>query len=116
MKLGIVVLTTPYTFQNMDTAISLAGAALEKGHQAMIFLYMDGVIAASNLIKPGNDRSIPIKMQSLIEKGVKITPCGVCCNYRGVRQADSQPGIKHAGIAALGQLVSECDRVLTLGF
>ncbi len=95
MKIGFLVLTAPYTFQNMDTALSLAEAALDKGHNAHIFLYMDGVINASNLIKPGNDRSIPDKMQKLIERGVKIVPCGVCCNYRGLRQADTQPNIKH---------------------
>ena len=116
MKIGFVVMTAPYTFQNLDTVISIANAALDKGHQAQVFLYMDGVIAASNNIKSGQDRSLPAKMQDLIARGVKFTPCGVCCNYRGVKQSDSQPNIKHAGIAALGQLALECDRVVTMGF
>ena len=116
MKIGFLVLTAPYTFQNMDTALSLAQAALDKGHECQFFLYMDGVISTTNYIKSGNDRNIPNLMQALMTKGVKFVPCGVCCNYRGVRQADTQSGIKQAGIAALGLMVKECDRVITLGF
>jgi len=116
MHLGFIVTTTPYTFQNMDTAISLIEAALDKGYKCDIFLYMDGVISASSNIKPGQDRSIPNKILKLIDRGVRINACGVCCNYRGVKSSDFLPGIKQAGIAALGRLIKESDRVLSLGF
>jgi len=116
MRIGFLVTTAPYTFQNMDTAISLMEAALEKGHACDVFLYMDGVIAASSNIKPGQDRSIPDKILKLMEKGVRFASCGVCANYRGVKNTDYQPGIKLAGIAALGRMIKDCDRVLTLGF
>ncbi|MBP7733531.1 MAG: DsrE family protein [Caldisericia bacterium] len=116
MRIGFIVTTAPYTFQNTDTALSLIEAALDKGHTCDVFLYMDGVIATSNNIKPGQDRSIPEKMTKLMERGVRFTPCGVCCNYRGVKQSDTIPGIKQAGIAALGRLINECDRTISLGF
>jgi tRNA 2-thiouridine synthesizing protein D len=116
MRLGFLITTAPYTFQNMDTALSLMEAALEKGHNCDAFLYMDGVISASSNIKPGQDRSIPDKITKLIEKGVKFSSCGVCANYRGVKSSDYIPGIKLAGIAALGRMLLECDRVVTLGF
>jgi sulfur relay (sulfurtransferase) complex TusBCD TusD component (DsrE family) len=116
MHLGFLITTSPYTFQNMDHAIGLMEAALEKGHTCEMFLYMDGVIASSANIKPGQDRSIPLKMQALMEKGVRVTSCGVCCNYRGVKHADFQNGVKQAGLAALGRMINESDRVITLGF
>ena len=116
MRLGFLLLTAPYTFQNTDHAIGLMEAALEKGHTCDVFLYMDGVIASSANIKPGQDRSIPNKIQALMEKGVRFTSCGVCCNYRGVKHTDFQNGIKQAGLAALGRMINECDRVITLGF
>ena len=115
MKLGFLVLMTPYTYQNMDTALSLVESALDKGHQFQVYLYMDGVISASGLIKPGNDRSIPERIQGLIERDVKFIPCGVCCNYRGLSKLNTAENIKQSGLAALGRMVSEYDRVITLG-
>ena len=116
MRIGFLVTTAPYTFQNMDTAIALMEASLDKGHTCDVFLYMDGVISASSNIKPGQDRSIPDKMKQLVEKGVRIASCGVCANYRGVKNTDYLPGIKLAGLAALGRMINDCDRVITLGF
>lgn len=116
MRLGFLLMTAPYSYQNTDHAIALAEAALEKGHTCEVFFYMDGVIASSSNIKPGQDRSIPNKMQALIEKGVRFTSCGVCCNYRGIKHSEFQNGIKQAGLAALGRMINECDRVVTLGF
>jgi tRNA 2-thiouridine synthesizing protein D len=116
MRIGFLVTTAPYTFQNMDTAIALMDAALDKGYSCDVFLYMDGVISASSHIKPGQDRSIPDQITKLMERGVRFASCGVCANYRGVKNADYLPGIKLAGIAALGRMLKDCDRVLTLGF
>lgn len=116
MHLGFLIMTAPYTFQNMDHAIGLMEAALDKGHTCEVFLYMDGVIASSAHIKPGQDRNLPNKLQVLMERGVRVTSCGVCCNYRGVKLSDFQNGIKQAGLAALGRMIIAADRVVTLGF
>jgi tRNA 2-thiouridine synthesizing protein D len=116
MRIGFLVTTAPYTFQNMDTAIALIGAALGKGHSCEVFLYMDGVISASSNIKSGQDRSILDQITKLVERGVRFSSCGVCANYRGVKNADYLPGIKQAGLAALGRMLKDSDRVMTLGF
>jgi sulfur relay (sulfurtransferase) complex TusBCD TusD component (DsrE family) len=115
MKIGFLVLMTPYTYQNMDTALSLVEAALDKDHECQIYLYMDGVIATSAFIKPGNDRSIPDRIQKVIERGVKVIPCSVCCNYRGIPKKSTAENIKQAGLAALARMVDQYDRVITLG-
>lgn len=115
MKIGFLCLMTPYTYQNIDTAIALAEAALDKGHECQIYLYMDGVIAATGQMKPGNDRHIGNKLQELIARGVQVIPCSVCCNYRGLLKDQTAENIKQSGLAALGRMVDNFDRVITLG-
>ncbi|MHA2034693.1 MAG: DsrE family protein, partial [Candidatus Thorarchaeota archaeon] len=41
--LGILLMTGPYTFENSHTFYDLAKAALEKGHEVKVFLFVDGV-------------------------------------------------------------------------
>ena len=41
--LGILIFSTPYGSESTDTAIKLAEAALEMGHQVSIFAHGDGV-------------------------------------------------------------------------
>ncbi|MDK2839404.1 MAG: hypothetical protein PWQ83_954, partial [Thermosipho sp. (in: thermotogales)] len=41
MKITIQVMVQPYTYQDLDTAVKIAEAALKKGHEVTIFLFCD---------------------------------------------------------------------------
>jgi len=115
MKIGIMVRTGPYAQQNIDTALSLLNAALDMGHQAALFLFEDGVINASGLMKPTGDRNIGHQVQELVARGAEVAICGQCANYRGLQKEHLVPGVKRAGMGQLGQMVATCDRFFSLG-
>ena len=52
MKIAIQVMTPPYSYQDMDSAIKIAEAALNKGYEVAIFLFADAVNAANSRVKP----------------------------------------------------------------
>jgi len=66
MKIAIQVMTPPYSYQDMDSAIKIAESALNKGHEVAIFLFADAVNAANSRVKPIRvDRNIPKKLEEL---------------------------------------------------
>ncbi|MFN3329058.1 MAG: DsrE/DsrF/TusD sulfur relay family protein, partial [Fervidobacterium pennivorans] len=85
MKIALQVMVPPYTYEDMDTIMHIAEAALKRGHEVTIFLFADSVLSINKQVKPIRiDRRIPEKMAALAEKGVKIEICGICMDYRGV--------------------------------
>ncbi len=42
-KIGFLLTAGPFQFQNWKTAADIADAALDKGHEVAIFMYLDGV-------------------------------------------------------------------------
>jgi tRNA 2-thiouridine synthesizing protein D len=115
MKIGIMVRTGPYAQQNIDTALSLLSAAMDMGHQAALFLFEDGVINASSLMRPTGDRNIGERVRELAAKGAEVAICGQCANYRGLQKEHLVEGVKRAGMGQLGQMVATCDRFFSLG-
>ena len=72
-KIAFLLMTTPYSYQNSDTVIKLAKAALKKGHEVTgIYLYTDGVYNVLKDIKPSDDRdrNIPELFKELIDVGL----------------------------------------------
>ncbi|MHA1744317.1 MAG: DsrE/DsrF/TusD sulfur relay family protein [Candidatus Heimdallarchaeota archaeon] len=115
-KIAFLLMTSPYTFQNSDTVIKLAQAALKAGHEVTgVYLYTDGVYNAVKTIKPSDDRdrNIAELFGELIEKGIPVVSCPICAQYRGV-QAEEQllNGSKFDGLGALSEFVEEADRIL----
>lgn len=116
MKLTIQVIAPPYSYEDMDTAIHIAEAALEKGHEVTIFLFADAVLATSKHVKPMKiDRNIPMKLQSLIqEKGLDVQICSLCMEYRGLRVEDIIEGSSPSGLPGLAELITTSDRFISL--
>jgi sulfur relay (sulfurtransferase) complex TusBCD TusD component (DsrE family) len=115
MKLGIMVRTGPYSNQNIDTALRLLNAALDAGHRGALFLFEDGVLNASNGIRPTGDRNIGELVRALAGRGADVAICGQCGNYRGIHKDGLVDGVKRAGMGQLGQMVATCDRFFSLG-
>ncbi|MCD6449528.1 MAG: DsrE family protein [Thermotogaceae bacterium] len=115
MKITVQVMLHPYTNQDMDTAINIAKAAIEKGHEAAIFLFCDSVLAINTKVKPvKGDRNIPQILEDLIKKGVEVHICGICFQYRGLYENDIVPGAKLSGLPELATLIYESDRFINL--
>jgi tRNA 2-thiouridine synthesizing protein D len=116
MRIGFLLNTGPYTFENTNTVVRLAQAALKKGHECSVFLYIDGIINANkDIVSPG-EKSIAEEFKELAAEGVTIRICGECAKYRGQKRGGVVEGSRQAGIGALAEIMSNADRFLTFGF
>lgn len=115
-KIAFLLMSSPYSFQNSDTVIKLAEAAIRKGHEVTgIYLYTDGVYNVVKDIEPSDDRdrNIPSLFKQLIEKGVPVVACPICAEYRGTMgQEKIIEGSKFDGLGALSEYVEDSDRIL----
>jgi len=115
VKIAVQVMLHPYTNEDVDTAINIAKAAIEKGHQVAIFLFCDSVLAINTAVRPvKGDRNIPQILGELIEKGVEVHICGICFQYRGLDAEKIVPGAKLSGLPELASLIYESDRFVNL--
>ena len=109
-------MTTPYSFQNSDTVIKLAKAAIKKGHEVTgIYLYTDGVYNVVKDIKPSDDRdrNIPNLFQELIDEGIPVVACPICAEYRGTMGKEKIiDGSGFDGLGALSEFVEDSDKIL----
>ncbi len=115
-KLGMLLTLGPFQFENWETAYNIANAALDKGHEVQMFLYLDGVY---NPIKCQTfpDMSVLPKdrFAELVKKGANIIACGVCVNARGLEKGkDYIEGVTVGGLPDFAQIMSEVDSLVTL--
>lgn len=115
MKIAFQTMISPYTYEDTDTIINMAEAAVNKGHEVAIFLFADSVLAINGAVKPLKiDRDIPKKMGDLIQKGVEVHICGICFQYRGLDREEIIPGAKLSGLPELASIIAEYDRFVSL--
>jgi len=116
MKITIQVMVQPYTYEDLDTAIKIADAALDKGHEVGLFLFSDAVLGAKATVKPiRRDRNIPDILRTMIaEKGLKVDICGICMDYRGITPEMIVEGPRPSGLPELAELVATSDRFINL--
>ncbi|MGQ4912988.1 MAG: DsrE/DsrF/TusD sulfur relay family protein [Candidatus Thorarchaeota archaeon] len=110
--LGVLLTTTPYTFQNSHTFYEMCVAALEKGYGVKVFLFVDGVNNVKLNQDPDPDRPMNDKFAELVEKGVEFQLCGLCTSARGFDQKGSDyiPGVEVSGLTEFAEIVGECDK------
>jgi tRNA 2-thiouridine synthesizing protein D len=115
-KIAFLLMTSPYTFQNSDTVIKLAQAAIKAGHEITgIYLYTDGVYNNINTIKPSDDRDrdIPELFKELVDQGIPVVSCPICAEYRGTQNKEMLvEGTSFDGLGALSEYVEDSDRIL----
>ncbi|MFN4190772.1 MAG: DsrE/DsrF/TusD sulfur relay family protein [Pseudothermotoga sp.] len=116
MKIGIQVMVPPYTYEDLDTAIKIAEAALERGHEVTLFLFADSVMCTNKNIKPLRiDRNIPQKLTELMKNNkFEVHICGICMDYRGITTEMIIEGSKPSGLPELANLLYTCDRFVNL--
>jgi sulfur relay (sulfurtransferase) complex TusBCD TusD component (DsrE family) len=81
-----------------------------------LFLFMDGVYNALATERFPAVEMVPKDyFKSLLERGAEIYACVVCTNNRGLDEGkDYLKGIALAGAPVASELVSKCERILTL--
>lgn len=114
LKIALQVMVPPYTYEDLDSALNIAEACLDRGHEVVLFLFSDAILAANAALKPvRTDRNIPVRMGELIEnKGLKVDICGICMDYRGVRRDSVVPGSAASGLPELADLIYTSDRFI----
>jgi tRNA 2-thiouridine synthesizing protein D len=113
--LGILLLTSPYTYQNSHTFFDLAKAALEKGYCVKVFLFIDGVNNAILGQEPDPDRPMEERFKELAELGAEFQACGLCTAARGFDQEGSDfiAEVEVTGLTELAEIVGKCERFVT---
>lgn len=113
--LGILLTTSPYTFQNSHTFYELCKATIKKGYGVKVFLFVDGVNNAKLNQEPDPDRPMNDKFLELANLGVEFQACGLCTSARGFDQrgSDFVPGIEVSGLTEFAEQVGEADRFIT---
>lgn len=113
--LGVILNTSPYTFQNSHTFYDLCKAALAKGYGVKVFLFVDGVNNAKMNQDPDPDRPMNDKLAELANEGVEFQACGLCTSARGFdhRGSDFVEGIEVSGLTDLAEQVGEVDRFVS---
>ncbi len=117
MKTLIVLNREPYDGTDVTwNALRLAGALVDKGSQARLFLMNDAVDLARDANTPpaSYDQDLSQMVRDLIAKGVPVKVCGTCMARCGIYK--NQPyfeGAEKSTMAALADWVLDSDRVLT---
>lgn len=107
MRLGILLTTTP-EHENSTTALRVARAALELGHQVELFLMNDGVYNVLDI----RENPVAEEFVALQEHGASITLCGSNCDPRGVTKETAIAGLTFGSQYDHAQILHRADRFL----
>jgi DsrE/DsrF-like family len=100
-KLGLLLSTGP-DHPNIDTALGLSTAALDRGADLYLYLIDDGVGA----LKDQRIRSLP-------GRGAKLFVCAYGCQKRRIPLEDS-PDLTYCGLVVLTDIINGTDRFIAL--
>ncbi len=116
VRLGILVTASPLQFENWETAVSLAEAALDRGHHVTLCLAVDGVYAPVR--KPSEAATIGVahaRVARLLERGARVLVCGTAAQHRGLGWASyGVAGVTVGGLPDFAMLLGELDRLVSL--
>ncbi len=100
-KLGLMVSTAP-EHPNLDTAVGIGRAALDRGAEVYLYLIDDGVRALDDA-----------RIKGLAGRGAKLFVCAYGCQKRRVplSEADS---VTYCGLVVLTDLINGTDRFIAL--
>jgi hypothetical protein len=101
-KLGLMLSTGPERPVNLDTAVGLSTATLDRGGAVYLYLIDDGVRAL-------DDPRVP----ALAERGAKLFVCAFGCQKRKIPLRDSDR-ITYCGLVVLTDIINGTDRFLAL--
>ncbi len=98
-KLGLMVSTAP-VHPNLETALGLSNAALDRGADVYLYLIDDAVAAVEDP-----------RLQALADRGLKLFVCAYGCQKRRLPLSDKAT---NCGLVVLTDLINGTDRFLSL--
>lgn len=114
--LSIGVFSSLVGSMDLDFALRLARAAVDKGHTVNLWLSSNATTLAKDKQKEFKDYSYLDKiLRELIGKGVAVTSCEACNMARGLHKEDLVEGIKRASMDWYLAKAAQSDRVLHIG-
>ena len=110
----IIINEAPYAKERALSALRFAMTADIEGHKVNLWLFENGVYLAKKEQKPAQGLiNYGQMLQSLVEGGVEVKACVVCCEARGLSQSDLLDGIKIATVHELVDWTVNSDKVIT---
>ncbi len=100
-KLGLLLSTGP-EHGNLEAAVGLGGAALDRGADLYLYLIDDGVRALDDP-----------RIRALSGRGARLFVCAYGCQKRGIPLQDS-PDVTYCGLVVLTDLINGTDRFVAL--
>jgi sulfur relay (sulfurtransferase) complex TusBCD TusD component (DsrE family) len=100
-KLGLL-LSTGLEHANLETAVGLARAALERGAELYLYLIDDGVRALDDP-----------RIRELSDHGARLFVCAYGCQKRRIPLKDSDR-VTYCGLVVLTDLINGTDRFVAL--
>jgi sulfur relay (sulfurtransferase) complex TusBCD TusD component (DsrE family) len=100
-KFGLLLSTGP-EHPNIETALGLAGAALDHGTDLYMYLIDDGVRVVSDP-----------RIRALPARGAKLFLCAYGCQKRRIPLEDS-PDLTYCGLVVLTDIINATDRFIAL--
>lgn len=94
------MVSTAPTHRNLETALGLSQAALERGADVYLYLIDDAVAAVEDP-----------RLQELAGRGLKLFVCAYGCQKRGLPLSDKAT---NCGLVVLTDLINGTDRFLSL--
>ena len=98
-KFGLMISTAP-AHRNLETALGLSRAALDRGANVYLYLIDDAVAAVEDP-----------RLQALAGRGLKLFVCAYGCQKRGQPLSDKAT---NSGLVVLTDLINGTDRFLAL--
>lgn len=101
---------------NLDFALKLSEAAVNRGHTVNIWFSGNAVGAVKNNQKHLKDYSTGEKpLKALLEKGVEVCTCEACTLARGIQKTDAVAGVQWNAMHWYLAKIHTSDRVLHIG-
>jgi tRNA 2-thiouridine synthesizing protein D len=110
----VIIFEAPYAKERALSALRFAWTADLEGHKVNIWLFENGVYLAKKAQKPAQGLTNYGQMlEDLIKGGTPVKACVVCCDARGLTQADLLDGIKIATVHELVEWTVNSDKIIT---
>ncbi|GBE04841.1 MAG TPA: sulfur reduction protein DsrE [Nitrospirae bacterium] len=101
---------------NLDFAVKLAGAAMEKGHKVDLWVSGNATMISIKGQRAFKDySSLEKPLKELMDKGLNVTACEACAEARGYTKDNTMEGVKRHSMDWYLASAFDADRVLHIG-
>jgi tRNA 2-thiouridine synthesizing protein D len=101
---------------NLDFAVKLAEAAIDKGHKVDFWVSGNGTMLSIAGQRSFKDYSyLQKKIEELMQKGLTVTACEACAEARGYHKDNTMEGFQRFSMDWYLASTFDADRVLHIG-